>query len=289
MQHEEGTFTGVGGTELYYQAWWRADRTPQAVLAIVHGIGEHSGRYRNIVQVLVPRGVAVYGLDNRGHGRSPGPRGHINSFSEFRGDVGAFLKHVGAQWPNVPLFLMGHSMGGLIVLDYALHEPDGLSGVISASPHLADPPVSPVLVMLSQIMSRVWPSLTLDIGLETDNLSRDTAVVEAYLSDPLVHSKASARLGTELSDTVMWVQDHASELTLPLLMTHGSADKLTNPEGSRRFYENASSPQKQRIVYTDGYHELHNDIHRERVIIDLAQWLEGQVQDITTRRRESQE
>src|SRR5579863_7569397 len=136
MDHSTGTFRGAGEMELAYQRWL-PEGTPRAALIIVHGFGEHGGRYMNIVGRLVPTGYAVYALDNRGHGRSPGQRGHINDWSEFRDDLGAFVALVSTEQAGHPLFLLGHSMGGLIVLEYAERHPEGLRGVIASAPLLA--------------------------------------------------------------------------------------------------------------------------------------------------------
>ena len=156
MRHTEGKFAGADSTDLYYQCWKPIDG-PRAVLAIVHGFGEHSGRYPNVVGHLVPRGYAVYGFDHRGHGRSPGKRGHINTWSEYRDDVRAFLQLIKQHELTRQVFLLGHSLGGLIVLEYVLRYPDGLKGVIASGPLLARARVSPVLAVLAKVLSRVAP------------------------------------------------------------------------------------------------------------------------------------
>lgn len=273
MEHREGTFSGYGGLSLYYQCW-RPEGVPRAVLVIVHGFGEHSGRYMNVVNHLVPRGIAVYALDHRGHGRSPGPRGHIQSWEEFREDVRAFVRKVSEMEPGLPLFLMGHSMGGLIVLEYALHHPEGLRGVIASGPALAQVGISPALMTLARLLSRLWPRFGLNTGLDATSISRDPEVVAAYQADPLVHSIGTARLGTEMSQAMRWTHEHAREWRLPLLILHGGADRLVPPEGSRRFFENVPIADKERIEYEGGYHEPHNDIHRDQVLADLERWLE---------------
>ncbi len=273
MEHREGKFQGAGGLELYYQCW-RPEEEPRAVLAIVHGFGEHSGRYMNVVNRLVPKGFAVWGFDHRGHGRSPGQRGYINEWAEFREDVHAFLQMVAGQEPGRPLFLMGHSMGGLIVLDYALHHPEGLNGVIASGPALGQVGIAPILLTLSRLLSRIWPRLSLDTGLDATAISRDPEVVKAYQEDPLVHSKGTPRLGTEMEKTMEWVQAHAADLRVPLLILQGEADRLVPPEASRAFFEKVTSPDKEWHGYEGGYHEPHNDVTREQALSDLEQWLE---------------
>ena len=273
MKQDEGTFRGRGGLELCYRRW-RPEGEPQAALAIVHGFGEHSGRYGNVTDWLVPRGYAVYGFDLRGHGRSPGPRGYVNEWAEFRQDVKAFLELVGEQEPGRPLFLLGHSMGGLIVLEYVLHYPEGLAGVIASGPVLAQAGVSPFLMMLSKILSGILPRLTLDTKLDATAISRDPAVVGAYVDDPLVHSLGTPRLGTELTRAVEWTQAHAAEMRVPCLIVHGSADRLAPPEGSRVFYENMTLTDKERQVYEGYYHEVFNDVGKEQVLAAVEAWVE---------------
>ncbi|HIE38300.1 MAG TPA: alpha/beta hydrolase [Anaerolineales bacterium] len=273
MEHSEGTFQGAGGLELYYQRW-RPEREPRAVLAIVHGFGEHSGRYTNVVNHLVGQGYAIYGFDHRGHGQSPGQRGYIHEWGEFREDVRAFLRMVGEGESGRPLFLMGHSLGGLIVLEYALRHPEGLRGVIASGPALGQVGISPILLSLSRILSRVWPRLSMDTGLDATAISRDPAVVRAYQEDPLVHSKGTPRLGTEMTKAIEWVQAHAADLRLPLLILQGEADRLVPPEAGRAFFEKVTFPDKEWRGYEGGYHEPHNDITRDQALSDLTGWLE---------------
>jgi alpha-beta hydrolase superfamily lysophospholipase len=230
----------------------------------------------NVVNHLVPRGYVVYGFDLRGHGRSPGPRGYISSWADYRTDVKAFLGMIREQdtlSAGRPLFLMGHSMGGLIVLQYALHHPDGLRGVIASGPILGQVGVSPLLLTLSRILSRIWPRLALSTGLDASAISRDPAVVKAYGEDPLVHSVGTPRLGTELEAAMERTMQRAADWQLPLLILHGGADRLAPAELSRLFFETVNVADKTRIEYEGGYHEPHNDTIHQRVVADLEGWL----------------
>ncbi len=273
MDHTEGTFNGFEGLELYYQRW-RPEGEAKAVLAVVHGFGEHSARYGNVVDCFAPKGYAVYAFDHRGHGRSPGPRGYINDFAELRGDVKAFLEFVHEQEPERPVFLLGHSMGGLVALEYVLHHPEGLVGVVASGPMLAQAGVSPFLVLASKVLSRVLPRFALATGLDTAALSRDVAVVDAYVNDPLVHGLGTPRLATELTKAFEWTQAHAADLSIPCLIVHGSADRLISPEGSRVFYEHVTFADKERRVYEGHYHEVFNDVGKEQVLADVEAWVE---------------
>lgn len=273
MKHTEGTFTGYGGLELYAQCW-RPQGEAKATLAIVHGFGEHSGRYGNVVNWFVPKGYIVCAFDMRGMGRSPGQRGHINNWTELREDTRAFLQWARAQDAKRPLFLLGHSQGGLVVLDYALHYPEELAGVVVSGPTVGKLPVSPPMIVLARLLSSVWPRFTQDVKLDATALSRDPAVPAAYVSDPLVHGLATARLGTEILKTIEWVQAQAGNMTVPCLIVHGGADRLIPPEGSRLFFEKMTLADKNRYEYEGYYHEVYNDVGKERVLADVEAWLE---------------
>jgi alpha-beta hydrolase superfamily lysophospholipase len=276
MEHSEGSFQGSGGLVLYRQSW-RPDGPARAALALVHGLGEHSGRFQNIVNYLVPHGFAVHSFDLRGHGRSPGRRAYINSWDDYREDVRAFVRQVGQDEPDRPLFLMGHSMGGLIVLEYVLHHPDGLRGVIASAPGLDVGGISPVALFLGRALSGIWPTFTVSSGLDATGLSRDPAVVQAYKDDPLVHGKGTARLGVEGPAAIQRVHAHTADFKLPLLILHGSADRLTNPKISRAFFDKLTTPDKTYLAYEGGYHESHNDLHHQQATADLLHWLEARL------------
>lgn len=273
MNHTQDAFEGAGGLRLFSQSW-RPEGTPQAVLAIVHGFGEHSGRYTNVVRHFVPRGYAVHGFDLRGHGRSPGQRGHINAWAEYREDVKAFLGHVAKQEPGRPVFLLGHSLGSIIALDYALHHPQGLSGLILSG--LAVDPVgaaTPLLVAIARLMSRVWPTLSMAVKLDKAALSRVPEVVSEYTADPLVHGLGTARWGTECLNAIAWCKAHASELRLPLLVVHGDSDRINTAAGARLVFEAARSQDKHLVLVPGGHHEPHNDLGREQTFQALEEYL----------------
>ena len=276
MQHTENTFTGHDGLELYYQSW-RPDTAPKATLIIVHGLGDHSGRYLNLVTPLVADNYAIYAFDNRGHGRSPGQQGHAADFAEFRQDVVVFQKLVVEKEGKRPLFLMGHSLGGLIVLDTVLHDSSGLTGVIASAPALDTGGVSAVLVTASKVLSRVWPTLSVATGLEVAAISRDPDVIKAYQSDPLVHGKGTPRLATGSSATMAWCQENAAQLQIPILMIHGTADRITSPVSSREFFDKLTVPDKTYIAYDGGYHESLNDTHHVQAAADIQNWLDAHI------------
>jgi len=273
MQHREDKFAGAGSLGLYYQSW--IPEAPKAALAIVHGFGEHSGRYANLVKYLVPRGCAVYGFDHRGHGRSPGTRGHINAWNEFRDDVRAFLTIVRRQHPGLPVFLFGHSLGGLIALEYVTRDADGLKGVIASGPLLTPARLSPIIALIAKVLARVAPNKPLKTGLDASAISRDAAVVKAYQDNPLVHSYGTARLGREIASAQQWTSAHAGDVRLPLFMILGGSDRLVPPEGGRRFFAKVGCPDRKLQEYPGAYHEPHNDFVADQVMRDLGQWLDA--------------
>lgn len=273
MIHREANIRGSAGLDLFVQIWQPAGEI-RGVVALVHGIGEHSGRYAYLVERLVGSGFAVAGLDNRGHGRSGGRQGHIDSWSEYREDVHTFLEYVSAQFPRLPLFLYGHSLGALIVTDYVLFHPEGLDGlIVSGHPLRPTGSAKPLLILLARILSKYRPTISFPLGLDEGTLSRDPEVVKAYREDPLVFRKVSARWGTETLAAIDRVRARASEIKLPLLILHGGADRINSVDGSKELFGLASSPDKQIRIYPGGYHEPHNDLDREVVATDVIEWL----------------
>ena len=278
MRHEEGRFAGVGGLQLYWRGWLpdaaSLDPAPQAVLALVHGVGEHSGRYRNLVGPLVEGGYPVYGYDQRGHGRSPGPRGHIERWADYRGDLRAFLGLVVQHAPGRPLVLYGHSMGSLVVLDYLLQRPVGLAGAIVSGVALQPTGVGkPYQLATARVLSRITPRLSVDLGIHADSPTGDAEGLEAARSDPYLPSRATVRWGTESLATVRRITAGMAAIDLPLLVLHGGADPLNRPAGAQALIDAVPNPDKTLHVYPGVRHEPHNDRGHEQVAADVKEWL----------------
>lgn len=273
MQHHEGTLAGANQLMLYYQQW-QPSEPPRAVIALVHGLGGHSSLFTNVVDCLLAHTYGVYGIDLRGNGRSPGQRGYLDRWDDFRQDVQAFLQLIASQNPGIPCFLLGHSMGGAVVLDYALRFPAGLQGVIVTAPTLGKVGVSPIKFAIARLLSQVWPTFSLSTGLDLSTGARDPAILARYDSDPLRHHQGSARLATEYLATIDWLQAHATDLQLPLLILQGGADRVALPESSRHFFEQVTWPDKEWHEYPESYHELYDDLDYRDVLKDLADWLE---------------
>jgi len=278
MHRSEETFQGQSGLELYSQSWHPSGET-KAALAIVHGVAEHSNRYLNLVNVLVDQGYALYAFDQRGHGQSEGQRGYIESWSEYRLDLGVFLDLIRQREPSLPIFAYGHSMGALVILDYLLHGSNSLSGVIvSASPIDSSKAASPVLVATARLLSHIWPTFSLSTPINPSQLSCDARVVQAYQEDPTVFKILTVRWGTEYLNTQNWVKDHASGINLPILIIHGGEDTLCDPEGSQYLYDQISSVDKTLIIYPSYFHEIHNEPGHTTVVQDINTWMEAHLE-----------
>lgn len=300
----QGTFSGSHDLQLFYQSWYptRAAQGShkaglhnaglhnagllKGVLAIVHGLGEHSGRYCAVVKGLTAAGYAVFGFDNQGHGKSEGQRGHIDSWQDYRNNARTFLQLVRKKEPGVPLFVMGHSLGGLIVLDYVLRHGSSaefralqVQGLVVSAP-----PIEPMnntatstRVMLARLLSGLLPRLTLKMGLDGGGLSRDRAVTVQAAKDPLTHPYVTLRWGSETLSTIAWVKTHIHQLTLPVLLTHGGADPIVASTGTQAIFQQIQSPDKTLRLYPGSYHEPHNDLDADQVVSDLLHWLDGHI------------
>jgi acylglycerol lipase len=271
----QGSFGGSGGLRIHWQAW-EPEGPRRAAIVLVHGASEHGGRYGHLLDRALPAGYCVHALDHRGHGRSEGRRAVIDRLRRALDDLDAFVDLVRAEHPDGPLFLLGHSMGGAIALSYALEFDPDLDGLVLSSPAAALGAASPVERALGKVLSRVAPSLGV-LGVDPDAISHDPAEVEAYRTDPLVyHGKLPARTVAELSAAIERYPEQVGTLTLPLLVFHGSDDRLTPPAGSRMVHDGASSQDKTLRIYDGLFHETLNETaaDRERVLDDLMAWLD---------------
>jgi alpha-beta hydrolase superfamily lysophospholipase len=276
--HTEGRFAGRGGLQLFRQSWRPPpEAPPRATLVNVHGLGDHSSLYPTLVEHMVGREIVVHSFDLRGNGRSPGTRGYIEDWWDYREDLARFLDLVRREESGLPLFLAGNSLGGLIVLDYAMLVSEGLRGVAAISTPLGQLGVPSILLALGRVLSRAWPRFSLETGMDLTGLARDPAVAEQILGDPLFHRRGTARLSTEVVRTIARVQASAPSFRLPVLIMHGADDRMVFPEGSRVFAARVGSPDKQLIVYPGGYHALFADLGHERPLADLSGWIEARL------------
>ncbi|OPX40480.1 MAG: hypothetical protein B1H13_07325 [Desulfobacteraceae bacterium 4484_190.3] len=272
-------FVRIKNLKIFYRKY-QAD-SERARLIITHGLGEHSGRYDNVVGKLLPKGITIWALDHRGHGQSDGPRGHISGFEDYIEELSTMVQMSREGLPEgVKCFLLGHSMGGLIALNFALRYPNMIDGVITSSPSLGLRVNAPVIKwVMGMIMSAIWPRLTLGNELNTSMISHDTEVVRAYHSDPLVHNRVSARWFTEFLSAMSAVNRMAPKMEVPILMQIAGDDYLVNTNASKAFFEKLILKDKTLYIYDGLYHEIYNEKEKERskVLTDLQGWLENHI------------
>ncbi len=273
MKHIEGKFEGYKNLNLYYQCWLPSNE-PKAVLLVVHGLAEHSGRYINIVNHFVPKGYAVYGFDQRGHGKSQGQRGYVERFSHFVSDLKTFSGIIRSKHRDAKIFIVGHSVGGTIATAYAVHYQDDFDGlVLSGATLKVGASVSSGLIIVARVLSLLLPKIGLDV-IDASAISQDKTVVDAYVDDPLVYrGKIRARLGAELIKAIQILLPQMSKIHLPILIMHGTADRLSDPRGSEILYDRVSSRDKTLKLYDGFYHEIFNEPGREQVFADMEAWL----------------
>jgi acylglycerol lipase len=273
MKYSEGQFKGAGGLNLYYRCWL-PDGEPKAILIIVHGLGEHIGRYVNLVDYLVPRGYAVYGYDQRGHGKSEGVKGYVDRFSDFVDDLNLFFKLVQSRHDSIKTFLMGHSMGSTVAASYTILHQEEFNGLILTGTLLTTPAsVNAGTILAARLLSMILPAVGLYV-IDAEAISRDKSVVSAYVNDPLVYrGKIRARLGVEIIKGMKTTKQQISRIKLPILVMHGSADLLSNPKDSEMLCKEASSEDKTLKLYEGYYHEIFNEQGHEQVLADIESWL----------------
>lgn len=273
MNEFQTSFHDERGMEFFGRGWEPAKGTKAAV-ALVHGLGEHTGRYSHVGEAFAKAGYALMGFDLRGHGESSGIRGHSPDYEALMEDLQEFLGQVGARYRDLPLFLYGHSMGGNLVINYVLRRKPELRGVIATGPWLKLAfDVSPARYGMARFMSRLFPSLTQASGLEQDALSREPQVIDDYAVDPLVHDRISVRQFVGIHDSGVWALEHADELRLPLLLMHGTDDRIVSEPASREFAERGGD----RVTFRawEGlYHEIHNEPERKEVLATMISWMD---------------
>jgi len=275
MQHIDFTFKSTDDLSLSGRAWMVPSGQPKGVVNLVHGLGEHSGRYAHVGEALVEAGYHLVGFDLRGHGLSGGKRGHTPDIEHLMDDISIFMRESTHRFgEDAPTFLYGHSLGGNLVLDYGLRRHPDLAGVIATSPALeTTTPTPKAKVALAKFMAKLIPQFTLSNGLETAALSRDSAVVKAYQDDIYVHDKLSAKLGLYILESGRNILDNAKEWDLPLLLMHGTADRICSSQASAKFAKTASD-EVDLVLWEDYYHEIHNDFGKEEVLSKLINWLD---------------
>ena len=259
--------------KLFGRAWLTTRKKPKNVINLVHGLGEHSGRYEHIAKAFNTAGYHLVSFDLRGHGLSEGKRGHSNGFTQLFDDIQTFLDDSNKRFGfDLDPFLYGHSLGASLVINFGLIRDANLSGVIASAPSLklAYQP-SKVKLFFMDLFSKLIPSLTMSNDLKPDHLSHDKAIVKAYQDDVLVHDQISAKLAAELFQYGDYALSHARDCKFPLLLMHGSADKIASYDSSKIFAER-SNGNVECIIWENFYHEIHNELGKEKVINKMIAW-----------------
>ncbi len=277
MTRTERNFDGVGGVRIVYDVW-APETPPRAVVVLAHGLGEHARRYDHVAQRFSEAGLVTYALDHRGHGRSGGKRVLVRDISEFTADFDTLVGIAKRENPGLKCIVLGHSMGGGIVFAFGVERPDNYDLMVLSAPAVAAQDLVPGIVALAaKVLGTVVPGLPVQ-ELDFNAISRDPEVVEAYNTDPLVyHGRVPAGIGRALLQVGATMPRRAPALTSPLLVVHGSDDRLIPPDGSRRLVEYVGSTDVELKEYTGLYHEVFNEPERNQVLDDVVSWITARV------------
>lgn len=279
MKHQEMNWKTQDNIEIFAQVWEPSVVAPRAVVCLVHGLGEHSSRYAHVAEAFGKEGFVLFTFDQRGHGKSGGARGHFSSAEDFMNDIDLFLDQVRSQYPGLPLILYGHSLGGIFVLHHSLNRKPNVKGVIATSPALhSSLEQQPIKVSMAKILGALSPTTAISSGLDAKAISRDLAVVQAYIQDPLVHDKATLGFGRLMISVNKWTLENAANFPLPLLLMHGKSDTIAFPSSSTEFA--AALKERCTLVLWDGaYHELHNEPEKTEVFKTIMLWMDARLRE----------
>ena len=276
-QRNESSFEGARGTQIYYQTW-RPSGKSKAIVVINHGIGEHSARYAHVAEHLARFGFTVWACDLRGHGKSGGKRGHVDSFDDYLIDVAQLTRIARDHFPGVKAFLLGHSLGGLIASCFAERYPTELDGLVASAPALKEiMKVSIMKILLAKALTNIMPTFSTTTGLDPNLLSHDQEVVRKYVEDPLVHKVVTARWFTEYRRAQSETMQGAGKITMPCLIIQSGADGIVDPSATNEFFKKIKSSDKTLKIYEDFYHENLNEVGKESVLGDIDTWLSARV------------
>ena len=277
MKSFEDKWQDKEGITFFLRGWEPEAGKPKALVVLVHGLGEHTARYAHVGKALVRAGYALVGFDLRGHGKSGGPRGHASSLDAYMQDIHQFLSLMEQRFPALPHFLYGHSLGGLLALTYAIQYGAALKGVIATGPALRSSlQEQKAKVAMVRLLGSLVPAMTLQSGLDAATVSRDVAVVEAYRNDPLVHDNASLGFGKAALTAIDLCFARARDFSAPLLIMHGTGDKINFFSGSEDFARLVSEAGRDVTLrlWNDLYHEIHNEPEKEEVLQFMIEWLD---------------
>ncbi len=275
VERDEGYWRTPDRQELYWQAWFDPNRPTRATVALMHGYGEHSSRYDHVAVGLVRAGFQVIAIDARGHGRSTGQRGQINRFSRYVDDLSELKRRALSRWPDHPLFILGHSNGGLIALQYALRQPDGVQGFVVSSPMLGLAVEVPAAKEVAgRLASRLFPTLSLPSGLTGEMVSHLPEVIQHYDEDPLNFDVANTRWFTESQKAIDDLMTRAPALKQPFLFLIAGSDPVVDPEASQKLFHRLGSRDREMEVFEELRHEILNEAHWKEILRQAILWMD---------------
>jgi alpha-beta hydrolase superfamily lysophospholipase len=272
---EQATFRGAGDLTISYRSW-RTTGRPRGVVVIVPGFNSHSGYYGWVAEQLVELGLSVYAVDLRGRGKSDGERFYVAQFSDYLSDVAGMVSLATVREPGLPVFILGHSAGGVVSCLYTVDHQSELAGLICESFAFQTPAPEFALAVLKGL-GHVFPHAHV-LRLKNEDFSRDPAVVAAMNADPLIaHETQPTQTVAELVRADERLKNDFSRITIPVLILHGTADKATKPSGSQAFFDAAGSKDKTLKLYEGHFHDLLNDVDKEIVMADVTKWIDAQL------------
>jgi alpha-beta hydrolase superfamily lysophospholipase len=279
MIHHELTWRSQDGLDIFAELWEPKVISPRAVMCLVHGLGEHASRYAHVADAMARDGFVFFGFDLRGHGRSGGVRGHISSDEEYLTDIDLLLENARQRYPGLPVFLYGHSLGGILGLNYCLKRKPSLKGAIISGPGLRTAlEEQPVKIMLAKVLGSILPAVAIPSGLDVTAISHDPSVVRAYTSDPLVHDRVTLGFGKIMLGVNRWTLEHVGEFPLPLLLMHGKNDSIAYPSGSIQVAE-VLGERATLVLWPDLYHDIHYEAEKSEVFKTMSMWMDARLRE----------
>lgn len=277
ITREEGFLSAPDGLKIFWQSWSRDAKKQRGAIALMHGYGEHSGRYAHVAGAFVRAGYNVMAIDARGHGRSTGERAHVGRYHDYVSDLAMLKRRIDSTWPELPLFVFGHSNGGLIVLRYALTQPGGVRGFVLSSPLVRIKAEVPAIkAAAGNVMSKVWPSFSMPSGIAPTDVSQNPDVIAQYGTDPLVLDIATARWFTETKAAGADLLARASQLEQPFLFLVAGQDALVDPVVTEKLFHRLGSRERELEIYPNLFHEILNEAVWENIMRRMIRWIELQ-------------
>ncbi len=279
MKLNSGNFISHDGTKIFYQSWQPdSNKNVKAVLAIVHGYAEHGGRYAHVGKYFADKGFYVEAIDHRAHGHSDGKDTFFKSIDDCVEDVDLFIKRLKDEWPELPVFVLAHSMGGLIAVKWAEDKQPDVKGMLLSGPAvMIDKSIPPLLIKLSSVAAKIAPKMK-TISLDGNAVSRDPEEVEKYNSDPLNYRGGiPAATGAAMNAAIREVHANTGKYNLPVRIMYGTEDRLADPRGSQLLYAGFSSTDKTLVPYENLYHEILNEPEKEQIMEECLEWINARM------------